>query len=69
MFKRGYRKMGVHFLLTDEQYLKIGFYAMLYRSLYLEAECSCVRTVAGITSVVVYPRHIAVYSGVEGRHC
>jgi len=61
--------MLYNFLLTDEQYLTIGPYAKSYRSLCLETECYWVITVAGITSVIVYPRHIAVYSGVEGRQC
>jgi hypothetical protein len=61
--------MGYQFLLTKEQYLTIGPSAKSYRSLCLETECECGRTVAGITSVIIYPRHIVVDSGVERRHC
>lgn len=61
--------MGYHFLLTDELYLTIGPYAKSCHSLCLETKCEWVRTVAVIASVIVYPRHIVVDSGVEGRHC
>jgi len=69
LFKRRDRKMVYHFLLTDEQYLTTGPYGKSYTNLCLEPEYWRGRTVAGITSVIVYPRHIAVDSGVEGRHC
>jgi hypothetical protein len=61
--------MGYYFVLTDERLLTIDPYAKSYHSLCLETECYWVRTVAGITSVIVYPKYIAVDSGVEGRHC
>ena len=61
--------MGYHFLFTEEHYLTISPYAKSYRSLCLKTKGEWLRTVAGIASVIVYPRHIVVDSGVEGRHC